>query len=253
MFPVLLNHICDTAFLLRSLGFRDGGTVAAVSVETVVRVMSSNHYDMPRVDIFVYWHDGAITRYHPGHRPSGNAKPHTMPRGTCLIRPGLLAQLGAGNALHLMPPGLVALQYAGGGAPLAAPQGAGTGGASQPTVLFTRAQANLLHTYDVKMNGWNHARQFLQDRAIAEAPEQDLSDGDFYPWWLFLANTGKIAEVLTTGVYSFHVLQLPDACVLKQCFRVRTEANTFYIFRGSGIKEKIVIRTEKQMESQGYL
>ena len=245
LFPLLVHHLCDVPSLLSELdvstlvGTAQGNGVAAVSLEVIPRVPNHNSMERSRIDYFLYTTQGDIIRCHPGTRPRDNAKRHVMPQNTCLLRQDLLPDIGAGKALHLLPPGTVAELDAN----RCAPQPPGE------QFLFSRWHASGVYPYDAKCYGWDTARRFLQSPCCSVANCIDLSDGEFWPWWLFLANTGRIQEVLAGGILSFEVVQLP----LIRAFRVRTADETYFVFPSKGLDQNMTIRTEDQMRSHHML
>ena len=138
------------------------------------------------------------------------------------------------KALHDMPPSLVALQY---------------GGVAQPPespVLFTGDDALQVNRFDLNMYGWEKAKLFLKHVSLQEAQELDLSDGSMWPWWLWLSGTGRRIIVLDDGVLSFHVVQLEAI----KCFRIRTAKNNWFVFPGTGVEQKMMVRDQADLAQE---
>lgn len=245
LFPLLVHDLCDVAALLRELDVGTivssipGNEVDAVSLEAIPRVPNQNSIEGPRIDYFLYTTNGDIIRCHPGHRHRDDAKPHVMRKNTTLLQRALLPEVGAGKALHLMPPGLVAELDAN----RCAPQPPGQ------SYVFSQRHASCVYAYDAKSYGWDAARRFLQSVEFPGAGWIDLTDGQHWPWWLFLANTGKIQQVFAGGILSFEVVQLP----LIRAFRIGTGVETFFAFSSMGVDRKLTIRTADEMRTHRLL
>ena len=48
---------------------------------------------------------------------------------------------------------------------------------------------NAMCKYDIQQNGWNRVNQTLLELG-PEDQELDWSNGEDFPWWVWLANTG---------------------------------------------------------------
>ena len=97
----------------------------------------------------------------------------------------LARSVGVGAALHLRPPRLVA-----------------TSSATQPgasRLLCTREDMSAFCTYDIQSVNWRHVRDKLMELGD-EDQEIEWSEGEHFPWWLWLANTGKIRDVANDGI-----------------------------------------------------
>ena len=55
-------------------------------------------------------------------------------------------------------------------------------------------------SYDINVCGWREVREKLAELG-EDDQEVDWSDGQHFPWWLWLANTGKIRDVAIDGIY----------------------------------------------------
>ena len=101
-------------------------------------------------------------------------------------------RVGVGAALHQKPPGITERADA--------PQLGANDAPQLGAMICSRAHMDQIHPYDVKAVSWRHAREAL--RALSDvAGEVDWSDGDAFPWWLCLANTGKIRDVVADGIF----------------------------------------------------
>ena len=62
--------------------------------------------------------------------------------------------------------------------------------------------------YDVQMCSWRHFAKFLGALDFNGRQEVDITAGEQYPWWLFVAAAGAIREGIQLGVrrirVSFH-------------------------------------------------
>ena len=87
--------------------------------------------------------------------------------------------------------------------PLAAqPAAAAAAPGSDPLgrfLLATREDLEHLCVYDVKSVNWEAVREAL--RVLPEYNHTaDWSDGSLFPWWVWLANTGVLRDVVNDGV-----------------------------------------------------
>ena len=133
-------------------------------------------------------------------------KPHCMPRGSLCFHMADAAQHGVGASLHARPPGMVQwpnlpLHTHSSGA--AQPGGTQPGDAQpgNPAVhlLATREDMEQLCVYDIQMLNWKAIREAL--RVLPDHDHTvDWSDGSHFPWWVWLANTGVLRDVVNAGV-----------------------------------------------------
>ena len=116
-------------------------------------------------------------------------QPHNMPPGCNLFDAGLARSVGVCAALHLRPPRLVA--YSGATQP----------GDLQPgDLLCTRQDMTASCQYDINQTNWRQVREKLAE--LGDFDHQiDWSDGKHFPWWAWLANTGKIRVVANDGIF----------------------------------------------------
>ena len=107
-----------------------------------------------------------------------------------MFDPDLARSIGVGAALHERPPRLV--PYSGATQP----------GALQPgDLLCTREDMDALCPYDINQINWRQVRDKLLQLEDFDQ-EIDWSDGTHFPWWVWLANTGRIREVANDGISS---------------------------------------------------
>ena len=58
--------------------------------------------------------------------------------------------------------------------------------------------------YDIKQINWKQAREKLAE--LQDHDHQiDWSDGNEFPWWVWLANTGQIRDLANEGIYNVHL------------------------------------------------
>ena len=66
-------------------------------------------------------------------------------------------------------------------------------------LLATRADMDQLCVYDIQQVNWRAVRE-----ALCALPDHDqtliLDDGSHFPWWVWLANTGVLRDVVHEGV-----------------------------------------------------
>ena len=161
----------------------------AVTAEKVLRVPDTNRRGAPcRIDFFAYMPSGEVRRYHPD-----TGQPHTMAWRCNLFDVSTACSRGVGAALHQKPPG--ALQHGGSQPrPLAAPF----------PLLATPQDLRQVQMYDIQMLNWRAVEE-----ALGAVDDQnhtvDWSDGEHFPWWVWLANTGKLSRVVNTGIWRVEV------------------------------------------------
>lgn len=214
----LLTSVFTAFNLAQALGETD----AVVVAERVPRVPDINRGGADRVDFFVYRANGEVVRYHPGTSSKQDMQPHVMTNASVCFSRALAANDGVGQALHRQPPGLLQ------GSVLALTSHAP--GATQPGVpLATRADLDQLCTYDVLSLSWRVVRTQL-DRLPPHDDCVDWSDGSTFPWWLWLANTGKVRDIVDKGVTSVEVhIRTGSKSIL-----VHTRAGSKYTFSENG-------------------
>jgi hypothetical protein len=164
---------------------------AIVVAEEVVRVPSTGRPPFNRVDFFCYKENGDVVRYHPGQHKKQDMKPHCMSIGSPCFRMADAAQQGVGKSLHAHPPG-------------AAQPGSTQPGAAQPGdplvhLLATRQDLDLLCIYDIQSLSWRVVREELHVLPLHDHTV-DCSDGSRFPWWVWIANTGLLRDVVNDGV-----------------------------------------------------
>ena len=175
--------------------------------EIVMRVPDPNRPPSKRVDFFCYKANGDVVRHHPGRSKAQNMKPHCMHLGSLCFHMTDAVQKGVGASLHAQPPRMV--QRANLALADHNPAGAAQPGASQPGVphpenppdhlLATREDLEQLCVFDIKSVNWRAVRETLRG-----LPDHDhtvsWSDGSLFPWWVWLANTGLVRDVVNDGV-----------------------------------------------------
>ena len=177
----------DPAALLNEHG-------ATVVAEKINQVFDTNRPPKQRVDFICYRPSGMVVRHHPGH--GGNdATLHEMPWGCSCFARAHASVGGVGNALHQVPPKYAELLNAGAlqpGDPL--PELAGE-------LLTTRAYMNELSKYDVNMVSTRFLLSKLEAHSDADHTESWTNGWlDHFPWWVWLANTGRLREASNNGV-----------------------------------------------------
>ena len=162
---------------------------ATVVAEQICRVPDANRPPRKRVDLIVYKPNGDVIRFHPGRQAAGGMQPHLMPLNTLCFHKDEAAQYGVGWALHHHPPALVEHELRALAAPVSVP--------GRP--LATRADMDQLCQYDVKSINWRQVRDLLQ-RLPDHDHTVDWSDGAEFPWWVWMANTGVLRDIVNEGV-----------------------------------------------------
>ena len=176
----LYDHLplSTSAFATFDVAEALGEPGAIVVAEVIKRVPDANRPPRNRVDLFCYKDNGDVVRHHPGRTKAQSMKPHCMPSTTLLFHSADAAQNGVGAALHATPPGLLSL----GGTP-----------------HTTRQHLDALHPYDVTSVNWKQVRALL--RALPDHDDTvNWSEGIQFPWWVWLANTGILRDVVGDGV-----------------------------------------------------
>ena len=140
--------------------------------------------------------------------------PHRMPPGSPLFSIDCAREQGVGQALHIRPPGMVRANAAD------APQAG-----MVPVVLAAREDLNQVCPYDAKANSWSAVRDILNN-THDDNQRMDWADGKVFPWWLWLANTGKVRDVVSEGVTGI-TLNVTDG---KRVVIVRSNAGEFTIY-----------------------
>ena len=190
---------------------------AIVVAEKVVRVSDSNRPPLQRVDFFCYHpgNSGDVVRHHPGKSAAQNMKPHCMSPGTLCFHRDVAACHGVGQALHAQPPGMVSAST---------PPGAGQPRGNFPRPLLAwRAAMDQLCMYDVNNVNWKAVCAVLIDLPPLADHTVDWSDGSHFPWWVWMANTGVLRDIVNDGVYCVELLSLP------KCVVVHSVRGVFYL------------------------
>ena len=160
---------------------------ALVVAEQVVRVRDPNR-EHNRVDFFCYKENGDVVRRHPGRTETQDMRPHRMPHGSLLFHMADARLVGVGATLHAQPPRMVEL------ADQNHPRRQ-----ARNELLATREDMAALCAFDIKCVNWKGVREEL--RLLGDWNQTvDWSDGRFFPWWVWLANTGAVRDVVNDGV-----------------------------------------------------
>ena len=144
-------------------------------------------------DIIIKLMDGGALRIHPGHRQESDAEPQYMPPGSPLYLPRDAEKEGIGAALHKHPPGRVRRALS---------TGAPEPGGGQD-VLFTPADLDAISKFDRTSFGNKTAKEFLEKWAKQQRDgdvSEDISNGERFPWWLWLANHNEGRTLCEPGV-----------------------------------------------------
>ena len=203
-----------SAFVRFDLGNHlTGSQPLAVVAEKVLRLRDSNRPTYVRIEFFCYMPDGDVERHHPGRSREGDMQPHVMRWGCTLFNADSAYSHGVGAALHMRPPRLEA-----------------SPGAPQPgDPLVIREDMNAMCVYDIQQTSWKRVHQKLRELGH-EDQELDWSNGEHFPWWLWLANTGQIRNVANDGISRVR-LSVSDGfrCVIvdsvRGTYRIRADHN----------------------------
>ena len=114
-------------------------------------------------------------------------------------------------------------------------------GAPQPTAMVASSvQLKEISHYDATGFGWLRVVHFLTEFAASGASQSaadvDITSGDHFPWWLWLANTGAINTVVDNGVFSIHV----STSGVEPCTLVTSSGGAFRVF-SSGRRQRMLI------------
>ena len=101
--------------------------------------------------------------------------------------------VGVGDALHQMPPAWTARHNS-----LAPSQGG---------IAVTREQMQQIAKYDTNMNCWRHILPILGGIEDSCLPV-NLTSGEVFPWWVWMANTGQLETASGNGVLEIHLVKL---------------------------------------------
>ena len=183
--PVLVDSISqrsvlDVQTIPRQLANR---VITNITAEQIKRIPDANRPGCCRVDFFAYFDNGAVLRFHAGKTRADDMIPQMYLPDNCLFPQDVAQVSGVGAALYALPPGMIRK-------PAGAPQ----------LVLLSLADANAICSYDAKMNAWKRIREFLCSLDSSYDYEEDWSAGRCFPWWLWLANTGRTREFINSGI-----------------------------------------------------
>ena len=179
-----------------------------IVAERVRRIPDPNRA-LQRVDLFAYHPDGTVVRHHPGKSPSQSAKPQSMQTDSVLFRRATACEIGVGAALHLEPPAYVE----------------NVGGTHPGAIVFTRAHMDAISPFDSKSLSSRFVWAKLQ--SMPETESKDWTSGHDCAWWVWLANMGKLRQVVANGVISVTALPAQNAViVLSTAGRFRISSNS---------------------------
>ena len=181
--PLLLTDIvtpsCD-------LGLLAAPRESVVVAEKVPRVLDINRPGQCRVDFFVYEAGGEVVRHHPGGSRKLDMTPHRMRNGSSVFLVAAAVADGVGAALHRMPPAWAEQLNSLSPVPTFRP-------------AVTRVNMADIAVYDFQQCNWKRIASMLSQVEDAKCP-LNFTDGEIFPWWVWLANTGQLAMVSGTGI-----------------------------------------------------
>ena len=103
-------------------------------------------------------------------------------------------------------------------------------GSRRPLVLLSleacsaREDMTAICSYDINEVSWRQVREKLAELGDHDQ-EVDWSDGHHFPWWVWLANTGKIRDVANDGISRVR-LSVSNG---RRCVVVDSVQGTYYI------------------------
>jgi hypothetical protein len=68
--------------------------------------------------------------------------------------------------------------------------------------------------YDVNNVNWKAVCAVLIDLPPLADHTVDWSDGSHFPWWVWMANTGVLRDIVNDGVFCVELLSLPKCVVV---------------------------------------
>jgi len=174
-----------------------------VSLESIHGIRDPNRSGHDRIDMLVYHHGGAVTRYHPGGTPAQSAQPHTIPHGSRTYSRAIALDQGVGAALHVHAPGL-------GGEHVAAAEH------DAPPLLVTADDLADINPVDSKLVNAASLRA-----ALASLPPGETNwSYEGFPWWVFMAGrTQRFHTIVREGIIRVIGVSYDD---LTHCMRVTT-------------------------------
>ena len=69
-----------------------------------------------------------------------------------------------------------------------------------------REQMQEIAKYDTNMNSWSRISPILYGIEDSCLPV-DLTDGEVFPWWVWMANTGQLEKATRDGVIEIHLVK----------------------------------------------
>ena len=83
-------------------------------------------------------------------------------------------------------------------------------GAASPDIILnpavTRAQLDEVDQYDANMVNWEAVDLFFEEINEDDLP-LNITDGERFPWWVFLANTGERSKAAGSGVNKVNIVR----------------------------------------------
>ena len=212
--PLLLTDIvtpsCD-------LGLLAAPRESVVVAEKVPRVQDINRPGQCRVDFFVYEAGGEVVRHHPGGSRKLDMTPHRMRNGSSVFLVAAAVADGVGAALHRMPPAW-------------AEQMNSLSPVHDLRPAVTRANMADIAVYDYQQCNWKRIGSMLSGVQDARCP-LNFTDGEIFPWWVWLANTGQLAMVSGTGVNEIWLVVVDAGGQRDKLVLVDTETGYYQIAR----------------------
>ena len=83
-----------------------------------------------------------------------------------------------------------------------------------------------MHVCDIQHCTWKKFWQVIQDFDYADQYEIDITDGAFYPWWLWLSTAGNTQQVTLDGVSSVRL----SLCDDKRCIVISSPVCHYRVF-----------------------
>jgi len=173
--------------------FRRGGLKVLLNIPQAVFIAAEIVNNIPdynrgpnrsRVDFFCYMPDGQVCRKHPGRTASEDAQDYLMPPNAGLFDCTVAAQSGAGYAMHRCPPALALAD-----------------GVPQPvgTVLLNQQHLAYYSRFDCDHWPWSKFEQRLRP-LLHDQKVLDITEGKEIPWWLCLAHTVHLHDIIHEGI-----------------------------------------------------
>jgi hypothetical protein len=96
------------------------------------------------------------------------------------------------------------------------------------------AQMHILDfaVYDIQTCAWRHCLKFMAALDFNGRHEVDITAGEQYPWWLFVAAGGAIRDVIQHGVKRIRVSLHGGQC----CILVTNNRGDYRVFQHPALK-----------------